>query len=50
MAIPNSHICIDPMLFFNKTKGLAKGSSEAMVIEDLVVAEDLAAAEDPPNM
>ena len=47
MAIPSSHICMDPKLFFDKTKGLAKGSSKAMVTEDLVVAVE---AEDPPNI
>ena len=45
MAIPNSHICVDPMLFFGKTNGLIKGSSIAMVM-----VEDLGVAEDPPNM
>ena len=44
MAIPNSHFCVDPMLFL-KTNGLAKGSS--MVI---VMVEDIGVAEDPPNI
>ena len=44
MAIPNSHICLDPKLFLYETNGLAKGSSMVMVMEDLVVVED------PPNM
>ena len=48
MAIPNSHTCIEPMLFLNATNGLTKGSSIVMVIvEDLVLA---VVAERPPNM
>ena len=45
VAIPNSHICLDPELFLNETNGLVKGSSIVMVmVEDLVVVEG------PPNM
>ena len=48
MAIPSSHICLDPKLFFDKkTNGLVKGSSMVIVMEDLGVA---VVAEDPPNM
>ena len=51
MAIPNSHICVDPKLFLNKTNGLTKGSSMVMIImEDLVVAVVVVVAERPPNM
>ena len=49
MAIPNSHICVEPLLFLNTTNGLAKGSSivMVMVVEDLVV---VVVAEGPSNM